>query len=80
MPVLAFGALHFGVQFFQRGFQLLGLAVGRAAFAGGLRLFGFLLFVLAHDLVQRFQAFVQRGEEGGEGQAQCLLRLVDGNE
>ena len=41
-----------------------------------LRLLGLLLLVLAHDLVQLLQAFVQRGKEGIEGFAQLVLGLV----
>jgi len=68
--------LCFAVQFLQRGFESLGLAIGCGPFAVGLRLFGLSLFVLAHGFIQLFQAFMQRGKEGVKSFAQLMLRLV----
>ena len=64
------------MQLLQRGLERFGLAVGRGAFAVGLRLFGLLLLVLAHGFVQLLQALVQRGKERIEGFAQLVLGFV----
>ncbi len=51
----------------------LGFAIGRSAFAVGVRLVGLLFIVLPHDFVQVLQSLVQHDKEGIEGLAQRLI-------
>lgn len=67
---------YFCVQLLQRGLERAGLAVYNPALPVFLRLLELALSVLANDLIELLQTFMQSTEEGIEKFSQLILRLV----